>query len=241
MTLDGIPAFFKPNLRAFWAANVPLGVDHAALYSTDALRKTLSELVDFSIINEGSPRLTIGAANVETSMMHYFDSRETPITTEHIMASGALPPAFPAIKIDDQFFWDGGILSNTPVEAVFDDHPRRSGLVFAVHVWNPNGPEPKTIWDVMARQKDLQYSSRAASHIARQKQIHKLRHVISENEHPDWELGLLDPARNADYVVACNGDPVWAAMRHRKAEFTSVTSIGAPGQASCTVYKRLPN
>ena len=68
-----------------------------------------------------------------------------------------------------------------------------------------------------------------------------LRHVISENEHPDWELGLLDPARNADYVVACNGDPVWAAMRHRKAEFTSVTSIGAPGQASCTVYKRLPN
>jgi NTE family protein len=178
--VDGIPAFFKPNLRAFWAANVPLGVDHAALYSTDALRKTLSELVDFSIINKGSPRLTVGAANVETSMMHYFDSRETPIGTEQIMASGALPPAFPAIKIDDQFFWDGGILSNTPTEVIFDDVPRRNSLIFAVHLWNPKGPVPRSVWEALHRQKDIQYSSRIASHIARQQQTHRLRHVISQ-------------------------------------------------------------
>ena len=95
--------------------------------------------------------------------MRYFDSRDMPLTVTHIMASGALPPAFPAIRIGEDLYWDGGILSNTPVEAVFDDYPRRSGLVFAVHMWNPNGPEPKTIWDVMARQKDLQYSSRAVS------------------------------------------------------------------------------
>ena len=102
--IDGIPGFFKPNPHAVWAANLPLGVSHAAFYSTDALRETLTQLVDFSIINSGSPRLTVGAANVESSTMQYFDSRETPITTEQIMASGALPPAFPAIKIDDQFF-----------------------------------------------------------------------------------------------------------------------------------------
>ena len=94
--------------------------------------------------------------------------------------SWPLPPAFPAIRIDGELYWDGGILSNTPVEAVFDDNPRRSGLVFAVHIWSPNGPKPDRIWRVMSRQKDLQYSSRAASHIARQKQIHKLRHVIAE-------------------------------------------------------------
>ena len=96
------------------------------------------------------------------------------------MASGALPPAFPAVRIDGELYWDGGILSNTPVEAVFDDIPRRNSLVFAVHIWNPHGPEPETIWEVMNRQKDMQYSSRAASHITRQRQLHRLRHVIAE-------------------------------------------------------------
>ncbi|MGH6644125.1 MAG: DUF3734 domain-containing protein, partial [Bradyrhizobium sp.] len=77
-------------------------------------------------------------------------------------------------------YWDGGILSNTPVEAVFDDNPRKNSLVFAVHIWNPQGPEPDSIWQVMNRQKDIQYSSRAVSHIMRQKQIHRLRHIIAE-------------------------------------------------------------
>jgi NTE family protein len=84
------------------------------------------------------------------------------------------------VRIDDDLYWDGGILSNTPVEAVFDDNPRRNSVVFAVHIWNPHGPEPDTIWQVMNRQKDIQYSSRAVSHIARQKQMHRLRHVIAE-------------------------------------------------------------
>jgi NTE family protein len=177
---DGIPGFFKPNLQAFWAANLPLGLNNAAFYSTEALRETLAELVDFTIINRGSPRLTVGAANIETSMMHYFDSRETAITTEQIMASGALPPAFPAINIDNQFFWDGGILSNTPTEVIFDDIPRHDSLIFAVHLWNPRGPVPRSILEALNRQKDIQYSSRIASHIARQQQTHRLRHVISQ-------------------------------------------------------------
>ena len=96
------------------------------------------------------------------------------------MASGALPPAFPAVRLDGELYWDGGILSNTPVEAVFDDNPRQNALVFAVHLWNPSGAEPQTIWQVMNRQKDIQYSSRAASHIRRQRELHRLRHVIKE-------------------------------------------------------------
>jgi NTE family protein len=96
------------------------------------------------------------------------------------MASGALPPAFPAVRIDGELYWDGGILSNTPVEVVFDDKPRRDSMVYAVHIWNPHGPEPETIWEVMNRQKDVQYSSRSASHIKRQRQLHRLRHVITE-------------------------------------------------------------
>ena len=181
--LGGISGFFKPNPLAFWSMHFPWGVDHAAFYSTAALRETLAELVDFSIINTGSPRLTVGAANVKTSMMRYFDSRESEIGTEQIMASGALPPAFPAICIDNEYYWDGGILSNTPTEVIFDDYPRRNSLIFAVHLWNPTGPAPRSIWEVLHRQKDIQYSSRIASHISRQQQTHRLRHVISQLVH----------------------------------------------------------
>ena len=96
------------------------------------------------------------------------------------MASGALPPGFPAIRVDGEAYWDGGLYSNTPIEAVLDDNPRRDSLIFGVNVWQPTGHEPESIWQVMARQKDIQYASRADSHIARQKQIHRLRHVIRE-------------------------------------------------------------
>lgn len=112
--------------------------------------------------------------------MRYFDSRDSELTVRHIMASGALPPAFSAIRIDGELYWDGGILSNTPTEAVFDDNPRRNSLIFAVHLWNPSGDEPATMKDVLNRHKDVQYSSRIASHIARQQQAHRLRHVINQ-------------------------------------------------------------
>ena len=176
----GIPGFFETNLRAFLGAHVPLGADHAGYYSTEPLRQTLEELVDFSLINAGHPRLTVGAAHVRTSMMHYFDSKEMDVTPAHIMASGALPPAFPAVRIDGELYWDGGILSNTPTERIFDDHPRRNSLIFAVHLWNPTGDEPTTIWEILNRHKDIQYSSRIASHIVRQREAHKLRHVITK-------------------------------------------------------------
>jgi NTE family protein len=177
--MGGIPAFFRPNPLAFTHIQMPLGPDSAGYYSTAPLRKTLGDLVDFDLVNEGHMRMTVGAVNVRTSEMRYFDSREEELGVEHVMASGALPPAFPAVRIDDELYWDGGIVSNTPVEAVFDDPKRKDGVVFAVHLWNAHGPEPKSIWDVANRQKDIQYASRAAQHIKRQSQLHKLRHVIT--------------------------------------------------------------
>jgi NTE family protein len=176
----GIPGFFQPNPMAFWGTHVLLRADAAGYYSTAPLVKTLGELVDFSLVNRNKPRLTVGAAHVRTSQMKYFDSRDMEIGVKHVMASGALPPAFPAVRVDGELYWDGGILSNTPTEVIFEDYPRRSSLIFAVHMWNPIGPEPETMWEVMHRQKDIQYSSRVATHISRQLQSHRLRHVIKE-------------------------------------------------------------
>ena len=177
---SGVPGFFRPNPAAFMSAQATLGAENAGYYSVAPLVETLTDLVDFDQINSGPIRLTVGASNVRTSEMTYFDSRDMPLDLRHVMASGALPPAFPAVRIGEDLFWDGGILSNTPVEVVFDDNPRKNGMVFAVHLWNPHGAEPQTIWDVMNRQKDVQYSSRSATHIRRQRQLHKMRHIIAE-------------------------------------------------------------
>jgi len=177
---NGVTGFFTPNALAFASDIWPLGTENAGYYRTDPLKQTLSELVNFNLVEDGGCRLTIGAANVRTADMRYFDSRDQHVDVRHVMASAALPPAFPPVLIDGELYWDGGILSNTPVEAVFDDYPRRGALVFAVHIWNPSGPDPETIADVMHRQKDLMYSSRAHSHITRQQQIHRMRHIIAE-------------------------------------------------------------
>ncbi|MBR0933849.1 patatin-like phospholipase family protein [Bradyrhizobium jicamae] len=177
---NGIPGFFQPNPLAHAGDSYVLGADNAGYYSTAPLEKTLAEFVDFDLVNQCSPRLTVGAAHLRTSEMRYFDSRDTRLGVKHIMASGALPPAFPAIRIDGELYWDGGILSNTPTEVVFDDIPRRNSLIFAVHLWNPRGSEPTTMAEVLTRHKDVQYSSRIASHIARQQQAHRLRHVINQ-------------------------------------------------------------
>jgi NTE family protein len=112
--------------------------------------------------------------------MTYFDSRRCKLDVKHIMASGALPPAFPAVRVDGELYWDGGILSNTPTEVVFDDNPRRDSLIFTVHLWNPIGAEPTTMAEVLNRYKDVQYSSRIASQVTRHQEAHRLRHVINE-------------------------------------------------------------
>jgi NTE family protein len=176
----GIDGFFTPNPQAAMGMNTPLGAEQAAFYSTAPLHDTLLELVNFDYINAKHGRLTLGAVNVKSGEMHYFDSRDRALGVKHVMASGALPPAFPAVRIDGETYWDGGVYSNTPIEVVLDDNPRRNSLIFAANVWHPTGPEPETIWQVLGRQKDIQFASRVKSHVQRQQQIHKMRHIIRE-------------------------------------------------------------
>ena len=175
----GIPHFYTARLPAWGGLQAKVGLDRASYYDTAPLRETLSELVDLDVLGK-QMRLTVGAVNVTRGEMRYFDSRDAPLGLDEVMASGALPPGFPAIRVDGEAYWDGGLYSNTPIEVVLDDNPRRDAVIFSVNVWQPTGHEPESIWQVLARQKDIQYATRADSHIARQKQIHRLRHVIRE-------------------------------------------------------------
>jgi NTE family protein len=178
--MAGIPGFFAPNPRAIWGPTYPLGIDQAAWYTTEPLRETLARLVDFDHLGRERVRLSVGAVNVRTGEMRYFDSRDMPLAARHIMASGALPPAFPAVEIEGEYYWDGGIYSNTPIEVVLDDVPRRDSLIFSVNVWQPTGSHPVSIQQVVTRHKDIQFASRGKTHVARQAQLHRLRHVVRE-------------------------------------------------------------
>jgi len=178
--LQGVPTFFRPRATAWAGPLAHIGLDEASYYSMDPLKKSLESLIDKEIFARASMRLTVGAVSVRNGALKYFDSRNAPLDIDHVMASAALPPAFPAVRIDGEPYWDGGVYSNTPAEAVFDDEPRRNSVIFAVNVWQAGGAEPKSIWEVMGRQKDVQYASRDDAHIARQKQLHRLRHVVRE-------------------------------------------------------------
>ncbi len=198
---NGLSDFFVPNPAALLGSAWPIGAESAAFYSTTPLRRTLTELVDFDRINRRETRISVGAACVCTSEMRYFDSRDIEFRIEHVLASGAMPPAFPAVRIDDQLYWDGGILSNTPMETIFDDKPRRSALVFSVHLWNQEGQEPRSIGEVLNRQLDVQFASRTRSHVERQQQIHRLRHIIAElaGRLPEAERRADDVREMASY------------------------------------------
>ena len=177
---QGIPGFFVPNQRAWLGVQASLGIDDASYYSTEPLRETLGGLMSFGCIGTEGIRLTLGAVSASCGRMRYFDSRDDHLNLDHILASGALPPAFPAIVIDGEPYWDGGIYSNTPCEVVLDDNPRRDSVIFAAQLWQEDDDAPDSLLGVVSRMKDLLYSSRHASHVTRQQQIHHLRHVIRE-------------------------------------------------------------
>lgn len=190
--LRGIPDFFAPRMPAWGGALARVGVDAASYYDTAPLRETLSSLIDMQALNAAHPRLTVGAVSVARGELRYFDSRDGALGLDEVMASAALPPGFPAVRVDGEAYWDGGLYSNTPLEAVLDDNPRRDSVIFSVNVWQPVGHEPESLWQVMAREKDIRYATRDDSHIGRQKQIHRLRHVIRELEKS------LPPAARSD-------------------------------------------
>ena len=200
----GNPEFFVPNPRAVWDLQARLGPEQAGFYSVQPLHATLDTLIAADAIGREHTRLTVGAARVTTSEMVYFDSDRMDLTLDHIMASGALPPAFPAVRVGDELFWDGGTLSNTPLEIIFEENPRRPSLIFEVQLWNPEGDEPTTMFEVMTREKDVRYSSRSATQVLRQKQLHKLRHIIGELASRLPEAARADPevVRMAGYGCA---------------------------------------
>jgi NTE family protein len=155
----GVPGFFTPRFppAQFWPNANPQTLSY---YDTTPLRRTLERLVDFDRINDKATRLSVGAVNIATGNFTYFDNMMQEIRPEHIMASGALPPGFPAIEIDNEFYWDGGVASNTPLDYVLDQETRTDLLIFQVDLFSARGPLPRTIQDVEARQKDIMYSSR---------------------------------------------------------------------------------
>jgi NTE family protein len=155
----GIPGFFKPrlDLSLMLGGAAPL----LSYYDTSPLKSTLERLVDFDRINSRETRLSVGAVDVRSGNSIYFDNATCNIRVEHIMASGALPPGFPPVHIDGQDYWDGGILSNTPLQYVLDTHGRsRRLLVLQVDLFPARGAMPRTLSEVWERQKDIMYSSR---------------------------------------------------------------------------------
>ena len=155
----GIPGFYKPRFPP--AVLQPDGTPGAlSLYDTAPLRETLEKLIDFDLINSKRVRLSVGVANVRTGNSEYFDNAERTIGPEHIMASCALPPAFPPVIIEGEAYWDGGIVSNTPLQYVLDSHFDQKLCVFQVDLFSARGELPVNLAGVQQRQKDILYSSR---------------------------------------------------------------------------------
>ncbi|MGH7103583.1 MAG: patatin-like phospholipase family protein [Acetobacteraceae bacterium] len=197
--LFGQPGFFEHWRPASWY----LSGCAPSWYDTGALRLTLERLIDFDRINAGLTRLAVGAVNVETGSMVYFDSREMRIGPEHIMASSALPPGFPAVEIDGALYWDGGLFSNTPLEHVLSYYPRRSRLIFQVDLFPARGSVPRTMDEVVERTKDIRYSSRTRTITDELRTLHDIRHNLNLllESLPD---ALQDqPAARALGAIAC--------------------------------------
>jgi NTE family protein len=180
-TFRGVPGFFSPRTVNPFAFGLPVAPEGASFYTTDALADTLKRLVDFDYLNQARPiRLTVGAMRVTCGTMTNFDSASSEVRLEHVMASGALPPGFPPIRIDGELYWDGGLYSNTPLETVLDDQPYRDTVCFMVDLWSPNGSEPETFEEVYTRQKDVTFASRTERHLRNYVRTHALRRKLSE-------------------------------------------------------------
>jgi NTE family protein len=166
----GQPNFFTPRfLNPYLASALSLGAPGAtSFYDTTPLLAILEELASFEMINRRNVRLSLGATNVLTGEIEFFDNSRPPITVitpKHVAASGSLPPGFPAQEIDGKLYWDGGCVSNTPLEAVLADEPTEHTLVFVIDLWPAVGKAPQTLDEVLWRQKQIQYASRTAQHI----------------------------------------------------------------------------
>lgn len=197
----GVPGFFSPRMPP--PVFAPDGTPGAlSLYDTAPLRDTLNELVDFDLLNRHKGvRLSVGAVQVDTGNSVYFDSRDGKITADHIIASGSLPPGFPAVSIDGRQYWDGGIVSNSPLWYVLDDAQDISALIIQVDLFSARGDLPQNLDQVLERAKDIQYSSKTRFNTRRGQELENLRQAL------DRLLKKIPPQlhEDADYKLLQQG------------------------------------
>lgn len=194
---QGQRGFFTP-----WPASPFMRCDGTpqatSFYDTTPLLATLERLVDFDRINDDrTVRLTVGVTDVESGNFRYFDSRDTRIGPKHILASGSLPPAFAPVEIEGRHYWDGGVVSNTPLEHILDEWPREDTLAFQVDLWSARGQRPQTMMDVLERGKDIQYSSRTRHGTDTVARTQQLRTALNDLIARLPEGGLPESAREA--------------------------------------------
>src|SRR5215470_14902079 len=172
--VGGAAGFYSPRTPPVWLQ--PAGsLEATSYYDTKLLRSTLERFVDFDRLNNDGTRLSIGAVNVRTGNFVYFDTTTRDIKPEHVMASGALPPGFPAIEVEGEYYWDGGLISNTPLHWIAQSEPRMDTLAFQVDLWSARGEFPKDLTEVAMRQKEIQYSSRTRANTDNFKRMQKMR------------------------------------------------------------------
>jgi NTE family protein len=197
----GIPGFYRPRLPPAWLQ--PWGTEGAlSFYDTAPLRSTLEQLVDFDRLNAKDAkavRLSVGAANIRKGNSVYFDTHERRIGPQHIMASAALPPAFPPVDIEGEYYWDGGVLSNSPLHYLLDAERDRSMLVFQVDLFSAQGAMPRNLLDVYERHKDILYSSRTRKNTAAfgeaqalRQAVERLLEEVSEGQLPETERKAIE-------------------------------------------------
>ena len=176
---SGARGFFTARTVPPWLQ--PAGTAEAtSFYDTRHLKRTLERLVDFDRLNSGKARFSVGAVNVRSGNFVYFDNTTRVIGPEHVMAGAALPPGFPPIEIEGEYYWDGGLVSNTPLQWVVNTEPRRDTLAFQVDLWSARGEFPRNILDVMTREKEIRYSSRTRAGTDQFKYVQRLRHALSD-------------------------------------------------------------
>ena len=169
----GVAGFFRPRMPpASFAADGSEGA--LSVYDTTPLKATLEELVDFDLINRGRVRLSVGAVNVCKGTSTYFDTKNTVINSDHIRASGALPPGFAPVIIDGEHYWDGGVVTNTPITYVSDERPMTTARIIQVDTFNAQGELPRNLGQVLQRAKDIQYASRSRFNIERIREFSEL-------------------------------------------------------------------
>jgi NTE family protein len=178
--VSGASGFFRPRILSPWL-HPPGTVEATSYYDTTQLKATLEALIDFDRVNSdhAKPRLSLGAVNVRSGNLIYFDSQGQIIKPEHVMASGALPPGFPAVEIEGERYWDGGLVSNTPLQWIAMTQRPPDSLVFQVDLWSARGELPRNLAEVATRQKEIQYSSRTRAFTDYLKHVNKLRNMLA--------------------------------------------------------------